>query len=82
MRSQTRMIAAAAAVTAALAAGSGAALASTAIGRPGTTARTTSGRVHRRGPRQACPGGEGGSARAATGSASRRVTKLHPVTHA
>src|SRR5215472_4037037 len=42
MRSRTRIIAAAVAVTAALAAGSGAALASTAGGKSGTAARATS----------------------------------------
>lgn len=42
MRSRTKMIAAAAAVTAALAAGTGAAVASTTGGKPGAPARTMS----------------------------------------
>jgi hypothetical protein len=77
MRSRTRMIAAAAAV----AAGSGAALASTTGGKPGTTARTpsASGRPNGAGERQAHDAMTAAVAQALHVSTARVSAALRPL---
>jgi len=81
MRSRTRMIAAVAAVTAALAAGSGAALASTTGGKSGTAARTMSatGRPGGPGERQAQAAMTAAVAQALHVSTARVSAALRPL---